>query len=310
MSKKDLSILVDGDIVVYRCAFAAEHTRYGLLHHSEDGMADLGIFDNAAEYKAFLKENGLEKEDVDVVPMQEVEDVSHALANVKSVMSRINEQGGKVTTYLSQGRCFRNDIATLKEYKGNRKDARKPVYYDQVREYLIKYHDAIVLENVEADDMLAIEQSDNTVIASIDKDLLQVPGKHYNWVKEEKVLIEPAIGLKKLYIQVLTGDSTDNIPGIPGVGPVKARKILDGCTTEEEMWEICIAEWDRALDNNADRILPEGWVYDDETEMFIYPHWETGEDVFARGADIALEVLKLVTVGGDDAKDEIKKSSG
>lgn len=72
----------------------------------------------------------------------------------------------------------------------------------------------------------------DTVIGSIDKDLDQITGNHFNFVKGTSYTISPEEGRKKLYLQLLTGDSTDNIPGIPKIGPKKAAKIVEGCTDE------------------------------------------------------------------------------
>jgi hypothetical protein len=60
-------------------------------------------------------------------------------------------------------------IATIKEYKGHRKDAPRPLYYEEARQYLEKYHGAKVYSSIEADDALAMMQTDDTVIVSIDK---------------------------------------------------------------------------------------------------------------------------------------------
>jgi 5'-3' exonuclease len=70
-----------------------------------------------------------------------------------------------------------------------------------------------------------------TVICSIDKDLHQIPGLHYNFVKKEWSQIEPWDGLKWFYQQLLIGDSTDGIKGCSGIGPVNSWSILGpiGC---------------------------------------------------------------------------------
>jgi 5'-3' exonuclease len=72
-----------------------------------------------------------------------------------------------------------------------------------------------------------------TVICRIDKDLLQIPGKHYNFVK--KITQEVALdqGLKFLYMQSLIGDRSDNIIGVAGLGPVKAERALAELLPEE-----------------------------------------------------------------------------
>jgi hypothetical protein len=147
---------------------------------------------------------------------------------------------------------FRNEVAVTAPYKGNRK-SDKPVHYHLLREYLVDAWAATVSDGIEADDMLAIratELGDSSVIVSLDKDLDQVPGWHYNFVKKEMYHIDPAEGLFKFYKQMLTGDRVDNIVGVRGIGDKKAEKLLQD-KTENEMWDVCVELLgsDRAMEN-------------------------------------------------------------
>ena len=72
-----------------------------------------------------------------------------------------------------------------------------------------------------------------TVICSIDKDLLQIPGRHYNFVKKVHTVQTYEDGLKHLYMQSLIGDKSDNIIGVAGIGPVKAEQALAELLPEE-----------------------------------------------------------------------------
>ena len=303
---KDRTILVDGDIVVYRCAFAAEHTVYTLA--DPDGRQILGVFNSAADLKAYIKEREFDHGDYVVETEKVIEPLSHALANVQSVMSRILEQGNRNIVFLSQGKCYRDRLATLKVYKGNRKDAPRPFHYDAVRTFLMEHYDTRIVNELEADDALAMMQSDDTVIASIDKDLLQVPGLHYNWVKEESYVVSPEVGLKKKYMQVLTGDTTDNIPGIFRLGEVGARKLLADLQTEEEMYDACLTAWDTYLKSGkADTRL--GGKWDEEYGAFMYTDVRNGSTTGGTTNRIVDEILSLITVGGYDAK-EVSHGSG
>ncbi|MHB8602214.1 MAG: hypothetical protein ACYC9R_06215 [Nitrosotalea sp.] len=141
---------------------------------------------------------------------------------------------------------FRFDI--FPAYKANRKDFKKPIHYNALREYLIREHQAIVVEGEEADDRLGIvaSQVPNTVICSIDKDLKQIPGRHFNFVKQELTEVTPLEGLRFFYKQVLMGDVADNIHTIYGIGTKTADKILQGCASEAEMFSVTIREYQKA----------------------------------------------------------------
>jgi 5'-3' exonuclease len=89
-----------------------------------------------------------------------------------------------------------------------------------------------------------------TIICSLDKDMLQVPGMHYSWeISGGPILkrwVKPAIlqeitpleGLRKFYTQMHTGDTADNVKGVEGIGPVKAAKMLSGLTEEVDMFDV------------------------------------------------------------------------
>lgn len=127
--------------------------------------------------------------------------------------------------YLSGDNNFRLDVDP--EYKANRKDAEKPYHYDNIKKYLITCHDAVITDRIEADDAMGIRQDDNTIICTIDKDLDQVPGWHYDFVKNNKYYITPQEADWWFWMQMLMGDTVDNIKGIKGIGPKKAEKLLD-----------------------------------------------------------------------------------
>ena len=150
--------------------------------------------------------------------------------------------------YITGKTNFRNEIAVTAPYKGNR-TAPKPKHLELIRNYLVSAWDFKVSDNEEADDCIAIEhvaKDFKTVIASIDKDFLQLHGKHWNFVKREMTEVTEEEALINFYMQVLTGDRTDNIIGIKGIGPVKAQRILAGCTSAAEMYTACVEAYEGA----------------------------------------------------------------
>ena len=144
--------------------------------------------------------------------------------------------------YLTDGPSnFRHEVATIKEYKGNRNELSKPPYWSAVCTHMVRQHNAQVVYGFEADDAMAMGQRDDTVICSRDKDLDQVQGWHYSWQcgkqKEKKLYqVSEIDGLRNFYTQLLTGDSGDNIPGIFGLGIKTAQKRLEGLDNESSLF--------------------------------------------------------------------------
>ena len=156
-------------------------------------------------------------------------------------------------TYLTGSNNYRHDYAITAPYKGNRK-GEKPTHHALLREYLVTGWNGAVYAGIEADDAIAIDATtygDESIIVSLDKDFDQVQGWHYNFVKKEKYYITADEGLLNFYMQFLVGDRIDNIIGVKGIGPVKARKLLED-KTEQEMFDVCVEQLgskERAIEN-------------------------------------------------------------
>jgi 5'-3' exonuclease len=129
-----------------------------------------------------------------------------------------------------------------------------------LRLHLINEWNAYECVGFEADDMCGVEQKEDgsTCIVAIDKDLLQVPGLHYSWpiIRKNTIVREGLFreiskeeGMRRFFTQALTGDTSDNIKGIYGIGAKKAEKLLAECHTEEEMYEVCLNTY--TLDGNV-----------------------------------------------------------
>lgn len=206
--------LVDGDIVCYRCACSCEDI---------PTLAELAAMDKNIDDRESL-----------IV----YEPVESAYMRIDVLMKDILEitKSDKYRVFLSGDHDFR--VKVNPEYKANRKDARKPRYLEQCKEYLIVKWGAEVTDEYEADDALGINQTDDTIICTIDKDLLQIPGLHYNFVTQEIKNISTLEGKKHLWKQMLIGDTVDNIIGVYGIGKVKASAIIDPLEDEYSMYEV------------------------------------------------------------------------
>ena len=145
----------------------------------------------------------------------------------------VSTEATEYRLFLTGKNNFRYTI--YPEYKAHR-PKEKPFWLEKCRQYLIATFNAEVVDGQEADDALGIAQTEDTIICSIDKDLLMIPGRHYNFVKDEFQEVTNDSGMRHFYMQCLTGDRSDNIKGIEQIGPKKAEKILTGCITEQELF--------------------------------------------------------------------------
>ena len=143
----------------------------------------------------------------------------------------------KYAGFLTAGRCFRYEAAKTKPYKGNRKHGDKPIIFPAIKEYLRQEWNFTSIPELEADDLVSIFHTDpfgTTVICSPDKDVLyQNRGLHYNYGKAESIIVDEVESIRFLWKQMLMGDSTDGIQGIPKVGPKTAETWLKDIGREE-----------------------------------------------------------------------------
>ncbi len=138
---------------------------------------------------------------------------------------------------------FRNEI--YPEYKANRGEAPDDLIpqFPLIRECVKSFNiPQLEIEGYEADDLIAtyvsLAEKDKieTIIVSSDKDLMQLVSKHVTMLdpmKNKKIEIkdvEEKFGVqpdKVIFIQALTGDKVDNIPGAPGIGPKTASQLIN-----------------------------------------------------------------------------------
>lgn len=148
----------------------------------------------------------------------------------------------KATHYLgvfSTSHTFRNDL--YPEYKANRKKTEAPEWITfwkpKIIDLCIKKYGFIIADNIEADDVLSLlrDIDGEVIFCSPDKDLRQIPGKHYNYAKDKWEVISETEGAYRFWTSMLVGDTVDNIPGCKGIGEKKAPVILAGCADPIDM---------------------------------------------------------------------------
>ena len=195
MSKTTL--LVDGDLVVYRAAAAAQTSV-----EFEPGQWSYSCDEDEARQRVDSELGHFKR---------------HLKADAMLVTFSDSDNNWRRTLCLS--------------YKAQR--GAKPAAYSSVREYVENTYRCVTLPRLEADDVMGLyatgkKLGGEKIIVSADKDMRTVPGLLFNPGHEE-------LGVQRItreeadyahLMQALTGDRVDGFAGLPGCGPKKAEKIL------------------------------------------------------------------------------------
>ena len=138
---------------------------------------------------------------------------------------------------------FRNEIYS--DYKGNRADAPEDLVpqFEYIRKSVLAFNlPSIELINYEADDLIAtyteqiLNMGAKVTIVSSDKDLMQLYKKNVRiydpmknkFIDEKDVLNKFGVKASKVIdVQSLAGDSSDNVPGVPGIGIKTAAELIN-----------------------------------------------------------------------------------
>jgi hypothetical protein len=261
-------VIIDSDSLTYAAAFAVESNRYAVIREGskpEGGnVQELLIAGADYEYaRKLTEEPGVHVyKRTDVEPL---ENAIHALRSMlRTIKEQIEERFGKPERYtllLTGSGNFRDRLATMARYKFNRVERAKPVHFGQMRKYLVDELGAKIVHWYEADDEAAIALTaspEDTLVSSLDKDLLQVPGWHHIHGKGF-LRISDKSGLLRFYMQALQGDSTDGVPGCRGIGPKKAQAIVlkaaasasNYAELERVVWQAIVATYRAALDKHG-----------------------------------------------------------
>ena len=217
-----LTLLVDGDIFIYKACFDAEIN----VEWSPGQYSNTANLPQAVDYFR------------------------------RRIDGLAEKYSGRPIICLSDfEKNFRKGI--YPEYKRPRNKIRRPTLLKVMRDWVRKeYPDFFQRPFLEADDVMGILATAPVIkgqkrIVTIDKDLLQIPGYHINPDK-------PELGVRKIqlpeadmnfYTQVLTGDSVDNFPGCPGIGDKRAAKILAETPEEDDKyfpWEAIVRAYEKA----------------------------------------------------------------
>lgn len=202
------TLLIDSDILLYQTAFACEREC---------------------------------RWDDDIVTLHtDANELTQALD--RAIETLTGNLGGTPLLCLTHSVNFRKELYA--PYKANRTQ-RKPLGFHIGRQHILQNYQTYERPRLEADDIMGIlgtwGRHGNTVIVSGDKDLDQIPGWHSNMDGSDIYQVRPQDGQHFFWTQCLTGDATDNYPGVPGVGPKTAEKIL--LASKESPWATVVAAY-------------------------------------------------------------------
>lgn len=231
------TLLLDGDIIVYKTCAAAE-----TLADWGDSMSltvDLASVRKSIEAAV----EGLRKD-----------------TNTDRVLFVLNGSGN-----------FRTKLFPM--YKSNRAMMRRPLALASIREWAMdasRPWQSASYDGIETDDTLGILATrlgpGKHVLASADKDFLTVPCTLYQ--HGELIEVSQADADRRHLVQTMTGDTADGYPGCPGMGPTKAEKLLDGLTGR--------AAWEAVVGAFAKKGLTEDHALTQARLAFILrsSHWD------------------------------------
>lgn len=288
-------LIIDADTILHASS-AQQQTNKCLATNIEYGSQRL--FESKTAFNDWVKENNRDKANYSCETISELKPEAEprfAFQSIKQKVENIVEASGcsdYVVCVEGEGN-FRKDFnAKFVDYKGQR--TAKPLLFEECREYFMKKYKDRILYGVgkETDDVVNIlswksyktalkarsQDAATHVLAYVDKDLTaNSRGWLLNYNKLEDGLFwnDSFVQSKNFAVQMLQGDSADNIPGIGrlsditkerfnvrvnGVGKATAEKVLADCKTEKELamrvYECYSATWE---DDWHDRMYEMGF---------------------------------------------------
>ena len=275
--KNDLIALIDADTIAYVACLGAEETNL-LLERS---------FYNDEEWEEIVN-NPTYEEDADEYYTI---DIPTAIERCVEKIDKIKERTGcqEVELHFSSGK--KNFRYTLyPEYKANRTE-RTPLGLKEVKEKLAEMYDGQIHTKWEADDIVVCKKREDAgkyLLCAIDKDVLYaLPGRHFNYfeanyyvgtthVLRDMEFIEVTEDQAKYwpYMQVINGDTSDNIIGPNRIGPQTMIPYFGGTKpkpavkklheaiehvpaglTHKELWKACVDAYEAKNLTEFDAVL-------------------------------------------------------
>jgi hypothetical protein len=212
-------------------------------------------------------------EEFEIVDIQTPEPLENCMFILDNMVKGYCERLGSKNYYgySGTGEVFRHDLATILEYKGNRKGLTRPVHLAALKEHVVKKHNCTIVERVEPDDACSIDSyaayqkwkktrndADKLILVMAEKDYLQCAGHLYNtnnggdvcsyegfgWLELNEKGNVKGRGRMWLAHQTLSNDVADNYAANSASSLKWAEKssykLLNGCKNDKEMFEALV----------------------------------------------------------------------
>lgn len=208
---KNMKLIIDGDMLLYRSGFSCEvEVRWDddiwTLQSNENEMK--GHFDVAL-----------------------------------SGLVKLIDPKAEVVVAFSDKENYRHDI--FPGYKANRKNTRKPLGLNALRDWAIESYDSRVFPRLEADDVCGIMCTNDRdcVAVSGDKDFGTLPIRWFNMNTRRMNDVTEEEADNFHLIQTLAGDATDGYGGVKGIGIKTGQRLLD---KKGYTWDTVVEAYEKA----------------------------------------------------------------
>jgi len=244
--KTEKIALIDADTVIY-ASCSVLHQVDDLLPremYTDDEWADVIACDGYDEAEQVVKFINLD------------EAYEHSLDKIKSIMDRTGCSDFEL--HFTRGRKSFPYTMVDADYKGNRTMEGVPYGLSLLKDEFVKRNPEKAFNHTlyEADHIVVCLKRDNPdkyILCAVDKDVyLALEGRHFNYYSSTKwkipmkwIEVSEDEAMRRYYIQTLTGDTGDNVIGLDGIGPVKAKKALVDCTNPAECWVAVVAMYEK-----------------------------------------------------------------
>lgn len=265
--------------------------------------ADAVLYATACGAEVRAKAQGDDGEDLWFQTKDEEQCYSEVVDKLEALVGDVGAEDAIVC--LTTTKCFRYNL--LPTYKAQRALTHRPSMLLPLQAMVQERRPfgVLAVRGLEADDVCGISSGHlqkaglrEPVIVSVDKDMLSVPGLTYSPRKSELGIqeITPEEADRAHLYQTLVGDVADNYTGCPGIGPVKAAKLLAECghSSPESQWA-----WVEAAFTRKGLSLREALVQARVARILRSDDWNKATNevhLWSPGGNLLPEIISLDTL--------------